>query len=274
MHSLRAISVIIMSVTLFLSTELSGQKGWEVGGWIGTSNYFGDLNTGFNISDPGLALGVNGRRNFNSRISLKFSFNFANISGSDADSPNTFERQRNLSFKTRILDLSSQMEFNFFPYVHGSKENLYTPYIFGGFSIFHYNPKAELDDEWYSLRDFGTEGQVIGDEYRSFNGALLLGGGFKFDLNPEWSINIEIGIRKVFTDYIDDVSQTYPDINALAQTRGPIAAELSDRSGVVGIGEPGRQRGNSRDNDTYNFFGISLMKYFGRLECPRILEQF
>jgi hypothetical protein len=271
---LRGTSIFIVCFFLLLGTNSQAQKGWEVGAWLGISNYFGDLNTDFDLSDPGLAGGLNGRYNFNSRISLKFSLNYGSIRGSDADSPNTFERERNLSFKSRIFDMSPQLEFNFFPYVHGSKEYYYTPYIFGGFSIFHFNPRAELNGEWYSLRDFGTEGQVSGDEYRRFNGAFLFGGGFKFDVSHEWSINIELGIRRVFTDYIDDVSQTYPDLLALAQSRGPIAAELSDRSGILGLGEPGRQRGNSKDNDSYHFFGISIMKYFGRLECPKILEQF
>ena len=257
---------------VFGAIESHAQKGWEVGGWLGMSHYFGDLNTHFDLSKPGLALGLNARYNFNERIATKFSFSYGSIRADDADSPNSFERMRNLSFKSQILDFTPQLEFNFFPYVHGSKEYFFTPYIFAGFSVFYFNPRTELNGEWYSLKEFGTEGQNVGDEYMGVSGAFALGGGFKWDISSELSINIELGIRKVFTDYIDDVSQIYPDMFQLAQTRGQIAVDLSDRSGVNGIGDAGRQRGNSKDNDTYSFIGISIMKYFGRLECPAILN--
>ena len=54
-------------------------------------------------------------------------------------------------------------------------------------------------------------------------------------------------------------------------TGGEIQAQLADRSLVDGIGVAGRQRGNSRDNDTY-FYRFWVMRYFGDIECPRISQ--
>ena len=34
-------------------------------------------------------------------------------------------------------------EFNFLPYIHGSRDYFFTPYLFAGFSVFSFNPKAE-----------------------------------------------------------------------------------------------------------------------------------
>ena len=164
------------------------------------------------------------------------------------------------------------MEFNFFDYIHNSSENYFTPYIFGGLSAFRYSPKAELDGVTYNLRDFGTEGQPRGSEYGSFSGSLILGGGWKWDISDSYSLNVHIRYQKVFTDYLDDVSRTYPDFGELEATRGPTAVALSDRSLMDGIGVPGRQRGNSKDNDAIVTLGISIMKYFGKLECPRISD--
>lgn len=278
MIPMRTITYPILLVFIFLCTvTLHGQKGWEAGAWLGTSVYFGDLNTNFSVRKPGLAGGLIGRYNFNHRLCTKGSINYFHVSASDEDSRNVFEENRNLRFKSHIIELNGQFEFNFFPYIHGSKEYYFTPYLAVGGSLFYFDPRTDLTDgdgntTTYSLRDFGTEGQAQGEEYFILSGALSLSGGFKWDLNKEWSINIEVGSRLVFTDYLDDVSQQYPDMTQLRQTRGETAVLLSDRSLMDGISEPGRQRGNSKDNDTYNYFGISLMKYFGYLACPKISE--
>lgn len=262
----------IIYIILGLSIAHIGraQKGLELGAWVGASQYFGDLQTEFAITDPGFAGGLNLRYNFDTRISFKTSLNYARLSASDADSQNTFERQRNLSFYSNTYDLTSQIEFNFLKYVHGSKDHFFTPYLFAGLSVFSFNPKTELNGEQFNLRLFGTEGQAIGEEYGRFSVATTLGMGLKWDLNYDWSMNVEFGIRNTYTDYIDDVSTTYPDLNALRALRGQQAVDLSDRSTGPGIGEFNRQRGNSRNKDNYAFFGVSIMRYFGTIPCPSV----
>lgn len=270
------IKYFIALVFVFTSFFCQAQKGWEAGAWLGTSVYFGDLNTNYYLQKPGPAGGLIGRYNFNNRISTKGSLNYMLIRADDADSRNMFEQMRNLNFKSSIVELNGQMEFNFLPYVHGSKDMFFTPYLALGASILYYNPQTTLEDNGvsttYSLRNYGTEGQEVGEEYFYLSGAISLSGGFKWDINAEWSFNIEIGSRLPFTDYIDDVSQQYPNFAVLASIRGEEAVDLSNRSLANGIGEEGRQRGNSRDNDTYNYIGLSIMRYFGKLECPRISE--
>lgn len=252
-------------VGLFSLVSLSAQKGWEAGAWLGTAVYFGDLNNRLDLSNPGLAGGLIGRYNFNTRISAKGTLNYGHVSATDADSPNNFERNRNLSFKSNIIDISSSVEFNFFNYVHGSDEYFYTPYLAVGFSIFRFNPRAELNGETYDLSDYNTE--LI--DYGNVSGGLLLGGGWKWDINRKWSINIELSYRKLYTDHLDDVSTVYPNPGSL---QSQTAMDLSDRTLIEGISGEGRQRGNSKDNDSYNFLGVSIMRYFGRLECPKISE--
>ncbi len=249
------------------------QEGWEAGGWAGISYYFGDLNTSFDFSSPGFATGAAARYNFNERVCFKFSANYGNISADDADSDNSFEQARNLNFQSTLLDGTAQLEFNFLPYIHGSKDEFWTPYLFAGLNFFSYNPKTEFEGELLELRDFGTEGQFKGEEYSTTSFGFVYGGGIKFDLSYELSINLELSVREVFTDYIDDVSTVYPDFEDLENLRGPEAVALSDRSMPQGsdgvrIAEPGRKRGNSKNNDSFAFFGIGLMYFFGDLKCP------
>ncbi|WP_235297735.1 type IX secretion system protein PorG [Portibacter marinus] len=261
---------ILFPILFLLSLQVYGQKGWEVGSWIGVSNYFGDLNTSFDFIEIGPAAGLIGRYNWNNRISSKMSLNYTFVYGDDADSPNSFERRRNLRFRSDIVDFTGQMEFNFFPYIHGTQDYYFTPYLLGGVNILYFNPSTEYEGERYNLRPLGTEGQLVGEEYNIISGGLVAGGGFKWDLNREWSFNIEIAVKRLFTDYLDDVSKTYPNPTSLRAIRGDVAAELSDRSEGEKIGELGRQRGNSRDNDTYTMLGFGMVYYFGRLECPDI----
>ncbi|MFZ1703455.1 MAG: DUF6089 family protein [Saprospiraceae bacterium] len=262
---------IIFIVLLVISyLEVEAQKGYEIGGWVGTSVYHGDLNPEINFKDPGLSFGLIGRYNFNSRICFKTSLNYGFIKGNDADSKNNFNRNRNLNFQSHMIDLSPVIEFNFMDYVHGSRTKYFTPYLLGGANMFYFNPTTELDGEKYSLRKFGTEGQIAGKEYGLVHFGLVLGVGFKWDINYDYSINIEWSTRLLFTDYLDDVSTVYPDKEGLRARRGDIAVALSDRSLVEGLGGTDRQRGDSKSKDSYSLFGIGIVKYFGRIDCPEI----
>ncbi len=263
----------LVGATLTASAQ-QPMEGWEAGGWVGLGYYFGDLNTNFDLSLPGLSGGAMARYNFNERISIKGGLNAGTIRGDDAVSENTFERARNLSFKSLIIEGVAQLEFNFLPYKHGSEDKFFTPYMFAGLSAFHFNPEAKIDGQWVELQTLGTEGQFQGEEYSRFSGALLFGGGIKFDLSYEWSVNVEMGARTTFSDYLDDVSTTYPNLNTLRSERGELAARLSDRSielpGVdpSNFGEEGRQRGDSSNNDNFLMLGVGLVYYFGDLRCP------
>ncbi len=264
----------LMPVLLCCITLLANaQKGYEIGGWVGLSNYFGDLNTNYRLSKPGPAAGLIGRYDINSRMAVKLSANYGLLRADDADSDNSFERARNLSFQSNIFEGAFQYEFHFLPYLHGSDDRFYTPYLFAGLNFTHFNPRAKYNDEWVRLRPLGTEGQQPGNEYTSVTLGLLYGFGVKFDLNLYWSVNIELSGRTLFTDYLDDVSTTYPDLISLEAQRGPIAAALSDRSGEISetsIGEFGRQRGNAQNNDGYAILSIGFVYYIPILECPDI----
>jgi len=133
---------------------------------------------------------------------------------------------------------------------------------------------TKYDGKTVALRELGTEGQIVGQEYGTINGSLMVGGGVKLDINYRWSLNFDISYRHTYTDYLDDVSKTYPNYNELLTNRGPVAVQLSDRSiastGVEKIGLPGFQRGDSREKDAFLTLGVNLVYYFGRLRCPTI----
>ena len=264
---------ICLLLCVLYACAIHAQRGAEVGVMLGAVHYFGDLNTDLRVNRPGLAVGILGRYNFNERVALKLSANYGRVEAYDSDSDNSFEKARNLHFRSNIIDGAAQIEFNFLPYRHGHEIDFFSPYIFVGFNIFYYNPEAELNGTWYELRNMGTEGQFQGEEYFSVSGGLVYGGGVKVSLNYEWSINVELSSRWLFTDYLDDVSTVYPDQTDLRNLHGDIAIQLSDRSipnGIPQIGQEGRQRGNDKDNDFYTFLQVGLVYYFGDVRCPKI----
>jgi len=250
-------------------------QGLEVGPWAGASFYLGDLNTNWRLNRPNLAGGFAARYNFNNRIAVRASLNYGQIEAYDSDSNNPFERIRNLSFQSDIFEGTGQIEFNFLPYVHGSQEYFFTPYVFAGISVFNYQPMAETDDgELVSLRELGTEGQLRGQEYLTLSSALAYGIGIKWDINFEWSLDVFLSARNTNTDYLDDVSTIYPDQSDLLRTRGPVALELYDRSlpeGDLGTRDrEGEQRGDDTSKDNYFFVGLGINYYFGDVRCPRV----
>lgn len=257
---------------LLLPVVLFSQKGYEIGGWLGAAHYFGDLNNLYRINEPGLAGGLTGRYNFDSRLSLKMQLNFLRIRGKDSKSTNAFDLRRNLSFYSNVIEIAPAIEFNFFSLKHGSRDDYITPYMYAGFSVFHFSPRAELNGQTYSLRELGTEGQLPGQEYNEITTAWLIGGGVKLDLSYRWSLNFDLGYRLANTDYLDDVSGFYPDYNELRIIHGDIAVALADRSVAnidqQKIGTTGTQRGDARENDAFISLGINLMYYFGKLRCP------
>ena len=258
-----SISILVIFFTFISIHESKAQfkPTQEIGIIGGTSYYIGDLNsTHFNNIQMGG--GLTFRKNFDRRFTFKSSAIFSRIKGDDRNSSDQTKVNRNLHFKSDIMELSGQVEFNFLPYETGNPLYSWTPFVFAGVSLFHYNPKAEASDgQWYELQPLGTEGQGTTlpakshlKKYSLSQLSIPFGGGIKVAVNPNFNIIFEYGLRKVFTDYLDDVSTTYA---GLPTEFDPITIELADRS-LDGPKLEGEERGISTNNDWYSFSGITL----------------
>jgi len=249
----------------FISNKLNAQW-YEMGLMIGGSNYIGDISPdGMAPQEYNLSFGIHGRYNYNKFVSFKAFFNKAQISGNDKNNSYLSGlRERNLSFRSTILEMGIVNEFNLTPY-HPRDEKSAVPYIFAGISGFYYNPQAEFKGSWYDLRPLGTEGQgnLISNSkpYSSIGFAIPFGFGFKWNINQQINLGAEFGMRLAVTDYLDDISGRYPDIDVL-KTNDPLAATLSFRTPEF-MAEPmanpqGDMRGNPDTNDWYFIGGITL----------------
>ncbi|MFH1319785.1 MAG: DUF6089 family protein [Bacteroidota bacterium] len=279
---------IILIITIHLITFSGFSQSSEVGLFLGCSYYLGDFNPKkhFNLCKP--SGGIIHRYIFNSHFAIKNSFLYGTLYGDDSKTNNISQLKRNLHFKSSILDISTQLEFNFLPFEESIREYslsheskyLFSPYVFIGVSLFSFNPKAEVNDTWYELQPMGTEGQgtiaySFKKKYSLTQLAIPIGCGIKFDISKKVNFAIEWGIRFSFTDYIDDVSTTYADPILLRAERGQTAALLSDRSlydTENSLSNVDRQRGNSKDNDKYSFAGVmityKLLNKYKEQKCP------
>ena len=93
--------------------------------------------------------------------------------------------------------------------------------------------------------------------------ALPFGGGIKYNLTSQVRIALEVGLRKLFTDYLDDVSGDYASSADLLAGRGAQSLDLSYRGDELANGNPdypakGITRGSPKYKDFYYFTGLHL----------------
>ena len=269
----KAIHKILLSAifTLLLFSDAIAQRN-ELGFFFGGSYYIGDLNPSRQFAMTQIGVGAIYRFNLNDHLSLRANGFWGNVAGDDAIVK--YNENRNLHFRSNILEASLQGEVNFLPFEPGDLKTPSTPYIFAGGGFFRFNPQAEWDGVWYNLKPLGTEGQ--GSElypdrkpYSLTSHNFLFGIGYKFNITRQFTGALEWGMRRTGTDYLDDVSTTYPDPSVFGEdSRG---LELYDRS-LENRGENlDFQRGNPHNNDWYSFAGFILtfrIRNFSWQKCP------
>ena len=254
------------------------QKG-EVGITLGAAHYFGDINTRAALNRPKPALGVFFRKQFGNYVGMRISAHYAQLGYSDVYSKNDYQKTRNLSFNTNIWELAVQGDFNFFRFMPGNPDYLFTPYVTIGAGVFSYDPYAYLNGKKEFLRPLGTEGQVIGYQGRSQYSTMAfcfpLGVGVKYNISDKINLSFEVAQRFTTTDYLDDVSTTYigaSRFGVLPNGQPSSAGLLQDRSYELDptniLGVEGRQRGFSKQRDQYIFAEIGLSFNISSYRCP------
>lgn len=273
-----AFIIIAGSFTGLKAQESIVQEG-EFGIGLGASHYFGDLNTRAQLNRPKMAASLFFRKNLGNYIAVRIGASFAQLGYSDKY--NDFNKQmfsRNLSFNSKVWELSLQGDFNFFRFMPGEPDYSFTPYITLGAGVFTYDPYAYLRDEKILLRPLNTEGQgssLYPDRkpYSSMAISIPFGGGIKYALNERINIAFEVLHRFTNTDYLDDVSKTYVDPSVFPPNPDGSPSNgllLSDRSYELGppIGIPGRQRGNSKQKDQFVTAMFHITFNLQSYKCP------
>ena len=293
-------AVLILLSFIVLSPAVSDAQRWkrqryEISFGAGITNFLGELGGANQIgthyfkdlewSQARLALAVGLRYKLSNYFAFKSNLTYGRVAGDDKLTEEPFRNYRNLSFFSDIYEFNVNFEAAFQQEQIGHRYRLskvrglrgyeiYT-YAFIGMGVFHMDPKAEYNGSAFRLQPIGTEGQGIiasRPKYSLFQFCIPVGIGFKYTIDRKIGVGLELGIRKTFTDYIDDVSTTYFDFDSYPGQFDPIALVLADRSEPKPTNNfPGAQRGDNRESDTYMFaiFSLNYKLTVGRGNLPR-----
>ncbi|MBN8702161.1 MAG: hypothetical protein J0M08_03795 [Bacteroidetes bacterium] len=205
---------------------------------------------------------------------FKVTLNVAQVTGRDSWTEEMFRNNRNITFRSSIIELGGHIEGYFtkentasiyrIRNVKGRKKKNIQAYGFTGIHGFYFNPKGKYQNSWVALQPLGTEGQGLNGtkKYSRFALAIPVGLGMKYKIDRRWSWGVEFGLRKTFTDYIDDVSTVYYDNAAILAAKGAPAAYLADpNKGVPELWSStlaGEQRGDPKNKDSYMFLTFNV----------------
>lgn len=213
-------------ITFLLGSLSAFSQRSEIGFGLGTFNYTGDLVRTYNIRNSKLAGTVYYRSNISKVVSFRATITAGQVGAKEVP-VDAFASARNASFNTFLFETSIGFEYHFLNWRDIKTPMRYTPYLFAGFGL------------------FGLSGyDVKPEEYSNVQGTIPFGGGFKYIVNPKFYVALEVGIRKTFFDYLDN---------------------LSDGDPV----QKNYQYGNPNDFDNYFFVGITLTRTFYDIPCPK-----
>ncbi|MCY7292724.1 MAG: DUF6089 family protein [Ferruginibacter sp.] len=254
--------------------------------FAGIATYQGDLQgKQFTIDQSHPAVGIGASYDLTDKFIVRTGFTYGVLEGNDKKNTTAKGIElRNLNFKSALTELHLGLEYNLFRLEGKSL----TPYFFAGVAAYHFNPYTkDVAGNKVFLKPLSTEGQGLAayperKNYKLTQLALPFGGGIKFKVSDNLQIGLELGLRKLFTDYLDDVSDTFVDGALLQAARGSQAVELSYRGDEINPASTypvaGTQRGNSKTKDWYYFSGLRISKLLNsnggggkdKLGCPQV----
>jgi hypothetical protein len=244
---MRILTIAFLLCFSFIS--LRAQK-FSVKYALGVANYSGDLQRQpYTFDQCQISAGVGLEYEITDHFIARADISAAKVSAEDRRSTLASARARNLEFTSNIEEFALIAEYDLL----SLKKYKATPYVFAGIGIYHFNPYTsdQLGDKIY-LRPLGTEGQGSNGQskYNLTQLNIPYGGGIKVALNDDIRLGVEVGFRKLFTDYLDDVSSSY----------SPVVTGEAKQYAFRGTGPypTGAQRGNSAANDDYYFTQLTL----------------
>ena len=273
--------------------QFSKRKKYNTVGFsLNAMNYFGDVTpttsfTSLRFGGTRPNVGVSISRRFYPRVSGKLALSYGRITGDDALAANQndgnakYRYNRNMNFQNDILELAGTVVVDLIENRNNYlKRPDFVPFVFAGVAGFYHNPKGlNASGTYVDLQPLKTEGQA--STYSKTQISIPFGGGVRYRINRNFDAALEIGWRKTFTDYLDDVSGRYAPAGSLTTADAvyfgggnPISAApglnggtfLTNGAGITryrdgeftSFDAPGSKRGTNNKTDWYIVTGVSL----------------
>lgn len=253
-----------MAASATHAQDESDRRGTRIGINGGLASYQGDLQpNSFSFNQSRGFGGIYIRQSLSNRLSVRGGYTRASLFAADRNNRD-YLKIRNLSFNTALNEGYVALDYELL----SLSQRRFTPFGYAGLAYFHFNPYTfDEAGEKVFLQPLGTEGQGLSrypdrTMYSRSQLALAFGGGFRIAVSDAIQVNLELHERKTFTDYLDDVSTTFADEQALLDGRGPKAVALAFRGDEIPGGgtypKEGDQRGTPTQMDWYYMAGLSV----------------
>lgn len=244
-------SALLLPISLFA-------QNWHASFHFGLANYQGDLQEkSFTFKQSRLVGGVGVRYDLSEHLIARTHVRFSNLRADDAKNKKASLKTRNLNFETKLFEWELGAQYNLF----SLNDKWWTPYVFAGGALFHFKPNTtDNAGSRIFLQPLSTEGQGFlpgKKNYKLTQFAIPFGIGAEYALNEDMRVGLELGYRKTFTDYIDDVSTRYADRNTLLAAKGQQAVDAAYRGGGP-YPAGGTLRGNEKYKDAYYFIELTF----------------
>ncbi len=224
---------LIAALFMLLCINTSQAQIFEIGPYLGGSNFIGDVGATNYIRPNSIAVGGIVKWNRSLRHAWRASLIYTSLKADDAKSNQGRRRARGYSFDNKMVELTLGMEFNFWDWnIYSSKPQI-VPYIATGITGL-YAHDLYVDSK-----------QNLKQKDRKFGLALPMIIGVKGKINTRWVLAVEVGARMAFTDNLDG----------------------SNPSEFDGSDTTYPSFGNPNTNDWYMFSGITLTYTFGHNPC-------
>jgi hypothetical protein len=284
-HFTRAIVLALILIssyhTSFSQSVTTGNGKVELGIGLGPMFFLGDLGGSYGlgrtfVKDVDMPLTKLCKGLFvtvtpNEWLGFRLAVNSGVLEGDDKQAPNKggeerFRLRRNLNFRSSLLEAHVAAEFYPTVFFEGYDGLLgkFRPYGVIGVGGYHFNPKTKDDaGNWVALQPLHTEGEGFAEYpdrpvYKLTQMEIPMGFGFKYYVKENMFIGLEVMHRKLFTDYVDDVSTTYIDPllfnNYLSPDKAATASQVYYRADeITPNSRPAldEQRGDPKQNDAF-----------------------
>lgn len=221
---------LILLILSLLCPQINNAQINELGVFVGASNLIGDVGPTTFIAPNSITGGIVYKWNRSTRHSYRISIIEANINASDFKSSDPRRIERSYSVNTKLLEISTGIEFTFKDFNLHTGRTIGTPYLYSGIAASRYSNN-------YYLNSIQTS-----EGNKSWTGVIPMALGYKTNILGKFILGFEIGARYTFTDNLDG---NFPENENNQQYRF----------------------GNINNNDWYTFTGITLTYTFGIKPC-------
>jgi hypothetical protein len=212
-HKIFCTIILLNTATLILQSQTTSIVKYELGVNGGLFIYMGDLTPNdlgsFRTMKP--VIGISGSRIVNNALAARANLVFGGLRGDESKYANpAYRRQRNLSFRSSVFEISAQMVWN--PLGKNYSDKGFSPYLFGGAGLSF----LKINRDWsrFNAEFFSAEPNIVNglaaDQNHRVPRALPvfpLGAGLRYFVSPRISVHTETTYRVAFSDYLDGFSE-------------------------------------------------------------------